>query len=82
MLDLFIKMRDLIVTTVVNFFKMIFRRLDEFSSLVAVILLVISIIFLPKGLVLFVICALAMLLFIVPDTKFSKAIKGFFGNDE
>lgn len=78
MLDLFIKIRDITINFFVGFFKMLFRRLDEFSTWIAIALLVIAIIFLPKGLVLFIICALSMVLFIAPDTKFSSFVKRFF----
>lgn len=78
MFDFFLKIKNTAIGGVIGFLRYLFQRLDEFSSWVAIALLVLAIIFLPKGLVLFIICALSMLLLIAPDTKFSRVLTIFW----
>lgn len=53
-------------------------RIDEFSTWIAIILLVIAVLALPKGLTAFLIVALAIIIILVPDTKFSKWVRKLF----
>lgn len=54
------------------------ERINEFSTWIAVILLIISVLFLPNGLVAFIIVALSLVIILLPDSKFTKVINKYF----
>lgn len=54
------------------------NRLNEFSTYIAIGLLLVAVLLLPKGLTAFIIAVLAIVLMAAPDTRFSALIRKYF----